>query len=1594
MLVTRSLSRLKNRSLSRKCARRRRHAPLLGGVRDWLLEERCLPSSGPILLPVPTASSIAQVLYNGVSGNYVKTITITNNSPTQTIYAFLEGEDSRQAVHPYEGTGGFDPYDPSNQEYRGYIGYSSGGKNYAGLPPNSSIQITVPLAFWDSGRINFSTDGTDQFQTYGGDQSGAPTGAPFYYLNTNTQAIFYGYIDSGNLNRLNFTRIYNSFDPQNGYQPTTKNWMSPVATGLLKNGQTFIVTGPGLPGGGEKITIDSSHADYINLPTAATGSQQTNQYVFTCLPGQTITPTTRFIQNGFTLTSGSSIATNGLVMWYHALSAKQPNNDAPFQLTEVTFRGTFYALNTQAGFKDLLGGAGSDDYKGAINDSADYDISFVDTINMPVAMEARNVLIPNTNIQAPFGWVGSGQSLQDFQTALAAFTSTNTTGSNANSLGTYFGSKGYPSYLIIDPGNVKLPAGQNLFFVSPAVPGGVADIKYYKTFTDGSVINEPLYALTSGGNGPSQLSIGGDAAHPSQGVNLGLNTNTLANQFALSQLIAANVANHFTYNVTYNGNQFAGKVVGMYLDNKKNIIGVQLDRNVPVNPDKYVYTFALSQTDYAAGGVAGLWYSWAKYYVDHVPSTPPPPGARGNILKGSNILTLNDAAPGLVPGMTVTGNGIPSGCVILSISSDQKTIKLSEVATANSTSFNFAKPAFNSIVGFDPANSPLVPLSFQNATAAQQAYALSFAQTVYVVMSAWSVSVQPNTPNGWDPLMVNIIGGNLGTNYLPYANTDVVQTLTNMSKSALRGVPDYTSPLYSNPSLWYPDPALVPGGLSGVKYNVYNLDPFVWFIHDKLGLTAYAFALDDDVGNVEGGGANQIDISVGGLNGLMNKDPYSPLSQWGVVTTPVQTTQANFSVIAGMSNPTIVRQIAQFDYPHNTAGTLANGPGVQMGTTAQILKIENSLPASTIILSNPLTSSSSNSTYAFFGPLVFTGTVLGKGQPGDTIILNSNVTDAYNTLLKLGPLQNIQVTGEGIDPTKIVTIKQLSNVSGIVTLQLSSALDPNLISQPGGFYAYTFGSQVVPLIRDPGFEWTTVQNLTGKYNHGAQVSHDTPDWTFTDTTGWAGIAFNNSDYGNPPAPQGVQVGFIQRDSSISQAVTLAKGTYMLSLYAAQRAGSSQSLNVLVDGTSVGIIKPKSTTYEQLNVTFIVGAGTHTITFKGTQTTDNTVFIDGVVLKLLPSLSSLPPEETLMAVAAGSTGSEVKVFDQNGNLVASFLAFDPAFSGGVRVAVGDVNGDGVQDVIVASGPGQAPLVKVIDGTKLTDVQSNGEIADSALLAKFDAFSPFFQGGVNVAFGQSRTDVPEMVVGAGPGGGPHVLVLDGTKLNQVLPNGEIAPSAVLASFYAYNPRFPGGVSVALGDVNGDGVLDVITAAGPGGGPHVKVVDGTKLNQVGLDGQIAPSALLASFYAYDPAFTGGVSVAFAEGVNGLPEIITGAGPGGGPHVKVIDGTQLNDLIPGAEIAPAALLGSFYAFDPAFTGGVRVAAADINADGAIDALLGSGAGTPETFKVVDGTQFGNLQSNGEIADNALLDKFFAFGTNFNDGIFLGAAGPPTVPL
>ena len=337
MWVTGWLRNCSRSELSTRRLRRRRDTVAQGGIRDCLLEDRCLLSG--ITMPCNTVSSdigVSGVLYDGVTGQYVKQITITNNSNTQTIYPFLEDANSRTATSGdpspstnYTGPGMFDPFDALNQEYRGYIGYTQqvNGQavTYAGLLPGNSITIDVPLVFWDAGRIIITTDGADFFG------KGA-NGNPFLYRDQSTQVTYYGNLKDST---LTFTPVYKSFafnSANNDYESSAANWTPPTD---LKNG-TY-VNGPGIPGN-TTITVGSDPDSItLNLPqgTSITSSAVVQQFTFTSTSA--ISPSLRYTQTGFTVTNLASSATadNGAVMWYHGLTAENPNNDAPFQLIET-----------------------------------------------------------------------------------------------------------------------------------------------------------------------------------------------------------------------------------------------------------------------------------------------------------------------------------------------------------------------------------------------------------------------------------------------------------------------------------------------------------------------------------------------------------------------------------------------------------------------------------------------------------------------------------------------------------------------------------------------------------------------------------------------------------------------------------------------------------------------------------------------------------------------------------------------------------------------------------------------------------------------------------------------------------------------------------------------------------------------------------------------------------------------------------------------------------------------------------------------------------------------------------------------------------
>lgn len=257
-----------------------------------------------------------------------------------------------------------------------------------------------------------------------------------------------------------------------------------------------------------------------------------------------------------------------------------------------------------------------------------------------------------------------------------------------------------------------------------------------------------------------------------------------------------------------------------------------------------------------------------------------------------------------------------------------------------------------------------------------------------------------------------------------------------------------------------------------------------------------------------------------------------------------------------------------------------------------------------------------------------------------------------------------------------------------------------------------------------------------------------------------------------------------------------------------------------------------------------------------------------------ALGNLDDDSSLEIVAGARAGGGplVRTHDTAGKVLDSWYPYDPSFVGGVDVAVGDVDDDGTDDVIVAPGPGGGPHIKIYeaDGKKL--------------ISEFFAYDPTFSGGVNVTSADILgDDEAEIITSPASKGGPHVKIFD-------------AKGKVLKEFMAYDGNFTAGIDIAAAKGRTKNVI--ATAPNAGGGPHVKLFD--------EDGKMTEELM-----AYDANFHGGVRVsASASGSRTEPVIHVIPASKGGPHYRTIS------------ISGSLSDGSLVAFEPWWNGGYDIAA------------------------------------------------------------------------
>jgi len=767
----------------------------------------------------------------------VKTLRITNNAAV-TMYPVMRSPNTGVTkAEPVVSV--YDPYDPANKEYRGYIGYKEGDKYYFGLKPGQSILVSLPLVFWNAARIGVGTDG--DFLT--------PA--------------------AGQPNPLR-------------YDPDSQR----------------------------SITMAEVRDDVIP---------------------------------------------NGAIMWYRAETSSGPADDAEDQLAEWTIRDHAYLSSDQITAKS----------HGEIPDNQlltlmNYDVSNVDSLYLPLALAANDVWLkvqsthpedatdpthPNLtggwrtgSDPEPFGWTGAINPIKFLQDKITDFTADNNV-----LLGQYFGGKGWPFYnfpnVIVDPTvPIKIPSGANIFPQSPM-----------KGLGDRSSYDNNKYLLSSGGRGEISETIG------AEGVQSGLENN----QIRLSQnedqakIDFIQVGNIATGNTSGTNPIPPGTTVTAItaVDPQHRI--VTLSQALVATAVGSSVTFTRPKHDYAAEAMIRLWYSWADYYIAHWrdgATTPPPTDPVA--IPASNaamtaVLTFSSPHPELVKGMAVSGPGLDNAqtevgvhqgkAVILQIADDHTSVVLSQVmATASSNaSFTFSPPQqllYPINVESDPGY-PRFTFDFSGDPSEPWHAPYAFSQQVYLIMASMNQISVENNDNVFK-FMQDIVGANMGfilTNDAKATDDGklVTSLIRDMIKSVLRGVSDFT--VYPDTiengvhTTWYPDPSLHRGGR---QFNVYNLDPYVRFVHVHLGFSGYGFSVDDDTADVGADGPSNLQLSIAGPGGLKRTDPWSIQAPFGPVRNlklrysgPASATNGDslFYDLASVSNDTPIRVTAK--EPHG----LANG---------------------------------------------------------------------------------------------------------------------------------------------------------------------------------------------------------------------------------------------------------------------------------------------------------------------------------------------------------------------------------------------------------------------------------------------------------------------------------------------------------------------------------------------------------------------------------------------------------------------------------------------------------------------------------------------
>ncbi len=305
--------------------------------------------------------------------------------------------------------------------------------------------------------------------------------------------------------------------------------------------------------------------------------------------------------------------------------------------------------------------------------------------------------------------------------------------------------------------------------------------------------------------------------------------------------------------------------------------------------------------------------------------------------------------------------------------------------------------------------------------------------------------------------------------------------------------------------------------------------------------------------------------------------------------------------------------------------------------------------------------------------------------------------------------------------------------------------------------------------------------------------------------------------------------------------------------------------------------------------------------------------------------------------------------ETGTVVAQTLAFEATFRGGVRVAMGDVDGDGSAEILAGSGPGRGGEVRVFKPQV---------VGGSLVLTELTAFrtQPFgagYRSGLEIACGDVDGNGREDIVAAMSRGNGVVRVFRSVNAADPVEN------TPFRSITAFGGRFGGGASVTVADLgtfsNGavtsataaDGKVEIVVASGAG----------MRATVMAYDVSAATPRLVGTIRPLAASLQGGVSVTAGRyDADAIDDIIVSAGRGGG------GATEIYTLRSNTGVSTRAATFSAFGGLARPNAAVFAAALDRNGDGRIDrffASQGDAGGSTSILAVSEsGTRLGSVTS------------------------------------